>query len=606
MFSLPFIVSLRSNLIHFFLSIYQNCSGFNFLEGFIPQSKKYKALFRVVVLTLIIILGNTTQKPLFASDEPPLFVLSINGGGIRGLIPAAYLESLEDKLEEKLGARVHLAECMDVVAGTSTGGLIGIGLNIPNKQGTSPRYDAKYIANFYKENGPDLFPSEEGYFYRTYRNFRSGFHPKYNRKNLDNLVEKLTGKDSPLLSESFSSLIIPTYNANIGKLVLLENSSEMFTMKDAALATSAAPYYFAAYEKSKGYFFLDGGLVANNPVLNIFTNEKILSSLGKKQTIYILSLGTGIKQEAVEYPQFQELGGIGLYWYFPEFLNLIMQGTSRNTHEILEKLHGSFNVKYIPIDPTVANDKFDDATPGNLQTLTTYGQEQFKSKLSDTVNKEFIEEIVKACQGDKLLSKRIERHKTKIIFNVLDLSFIPLSGKDLSFLNQYQNIKKLSLANTIRKSKDALLLLSNLSSLKNFPCLEVFDFSQNNLGADLDENNGKEFWAGMAFANNLKILLLHSNNIADPHLETGGNFLTKSKLNFLDLSNNLISNDGLNFLVKNMPPELVLLSLVNRKEQKIIPLSGISHIECLSVKEVNNPVKLKKKLSEKPYKFVLY
>ncbi|KAK9067072.1 hypothetical protein SSX86_014396 [Deinandra increscens subsp. villosa] len=84
-------------------------------------------------------------------------ILSIDGGGIRGIIPGVILEYLESELQALDGESARLADYFDVVAGTSTGGLIATMITAPNEN-KRPLYAAKDIVSFYLENGPKIFP----------------------------------------------------------------------------------------------------------------------------------------------------------------------------------------------------------------------------------------------------------------------------------------------------------------------------------------------------------------------------------------------------------------------------------------------------------------
>lgn len=215
--------------------------------------------------------ASSSEEEDDSKEGGPLFVLSLDGGGIRGVTPAAYLEKLEDNLQKETGSRVRLAECFDIIAGTSTGGLIALGLNISGKTNTSPRYDARFIKDFYINNGPIIFPKENRWYYLYSRNVRSVVTPKYDRKNLDDKVDGLMGKKR--LEDAFSGLLIPAYRANSGALCIFdEKKNPEVLMRDAGLATSAAPYYFASHEpvEEAGAIYLDGGLICNNPALHEF------------------------------------------------------------------------------------------------------------------------------------------------------------------------------------------------------------------------------------------------------------------------------------------------------------------------------------------------
>lgn len=528
----------------------------------------------------------------------PLLAISIDGGGIRGVLPATFLRYVEDELEKRLNSRVNLAECVDIFAGTSTGGLITVGLNAPNKEGTSPHYDARTIADFYIEKGDELFP-HGGYFYRTYQNVWSSFTSKYDRGVLERLLdEKFSSLKRPL-NESFSSLLIPAYNGNIGKLIFFTEKDKDYTLQDAGLATSAAPYYFSAY-KTKGTVFLDGGVIANNPALNIFSNTEVIEALKNGRPVYLLSLGTGRQQGSKNYDNLETLGGLGLIRNIENFLSLIMQGTSQNTNEILGSLnhHLPGNFHCISVNPDIADDSMDNAKESNLSSLRDSAQESFKSYLKEPDFEKFLTAVCNFSEKGGLLEKRLKRHKEKDVVSFLDLSRIPspyLSDKT------FENVTKLTLSDTVRGAESATKLLESMKD--KFPNLEVFDFSRNQLGYGLLNS---QFANNMIISKGLKILLLHSNQIKDEHKEKMSQTLKTLNLNFLDLSHNFFSADGVNYLLKRLSSEMpFLLNVVNEGENRIKRKSILIQDEQIILSKASTRENLKEILSQNPDKKIV-
>lgn len=186
-------------------------------------------------------------------------VLSIDGGGIKGLFSAQVLSEIE---------RVNgsLVEHFDLLCGTSTGGLIALAL----ASGKS----ASEIRDFYREWGPKIFPGRN----LIYRFLRKRGILISNSKNIDtnlrSAVAEIIGQKR--MRESNSYLCIPTLNLinsapyvyKTDHDIALDRDSNVL-MSDVALATSAAPFYFpvAGAEHIPGAAFVDGGLWANNPTL---------------------------------------------------------------------------------------------------------------------------------------------------------------------------------------------------------------------------------------------------------------------------------------------------------------------------------------------------
>lgn len=218
----------------------------------------------------------------FSSGRKVVRILTIDGGGVRGIIPATLLEGIEERLEANSGEKVSLAQYFDIMSGTSTGGIIVLGLNA----GMS----AEDLAQLYFKNGETIFP--------TAGMFNKGLTgPKYDAAPLETLLEEKLG--NKWLKDALSHVIIPADDLG-QKLGYLFDSHEAkmkshnFKMKDVARATSAAPTYFeaATIQDEKGYshIYLDGGLYANDPTFEaIQAAEKNFPGCD----LFIVSLGTG-------------------------------------------------------------------------------------------------------------------------------------------------------------------------------------------------------------------------------------------------------------------------------------------------------------------------
>ena len=99
--------------------------------------------------------GSVVGEPVVPGQR--VTVLTIDGGGIRGLIPGTILAFLEARLQELDGPDVRIADYFDIVAGTSTGGLVTAMLTAPDKEGR-PLFAAKDINDFYLRHSPKIFP----------------------------------------------------------------------------------------------------------------------------------------------------------------------------------------------------------------------------------------------------------------------------------------------------------------------------------------------------------------------------------------------------------------------------------------------------------------
>ncbi|KAA3457471.1 patatin-like protein 3 isoform X2 [Gossypium australe] len=246
-------------------------------------------------------MGNSCGKRKMAT------VLSIDGGGIRGIIPSVLLASLESKLQELDGPNARIADYFDIVAGTSTGGLIATMLTAPNKDnGRQPLYKAKDIAKFYLENSPKIFPQDS---------INKSAGPKYDGVYLRSLINQLLGDIT--LKQTLTNLVLPTFDIKLLQPVIFStndakvNDWKNAKLADACIGTSAAPTLLPAHRfKTKGsdgkthsFDLIDGGVAANNPTLiaihvwmeSFKQNAKFndIEPMDNKRML-VLSLGTGI------------------------------------------------------------------------------------------------------------------------------------------------------------------------------------------------------------------------------------------------------------------------------------------------------------------------
>ncbi len=202
-------------------------------------------------------------------------ILSIDGGGIRGVFPATYLADIESRLSTPLAAH------FDLVVGTSTGGIIaiGLGLGVP----------ASTLAALYRERGREVFGRPANALLRFIR-------PKYGNEGLVRCLRETFGDAQ--LGASACRLCVPSFDAVSGKAKVFKTSHRPEFVTDwklpawkVAAATAAAPTYFPAFSVCEGDAKLDGGIWANNPALVGLTEAFKLGTA--PADIDLLSIGTG-------------------------------------------------------------------------------------------------------------------------------------------------------------------------------------------------------------------------------------------------------------------------------------------------------------------------
>ena len=226
-------------------------------------------------------------------------ILSIDGGGIRGIFPAAFLAGLEERYLD--GASV--SSYFDLITGTSTGGIIAIGLGAG--------LTASELNRLYVERGGEIFPPP-GAVGKRVRVVSRFFKHRYDREALLGILSESLGHRT--LAESRARLCIPSCDGKHGDLYVfktphhpdyrLDGREEMVKV---AAATSAAPTYYKPLD-SGGFTFLDGGVWANNPVMLGLT-EALSAFTVPRERVRILTIGTGDDPYTVSRWQ-KRLGGL--------------------------------------------------------------------------------------------------------------------------------------------------------------------------------------------------------------------------------------------------------------------------------------------------------
>ena len=215
----------------------------------------------------------------------PYCVLSIDGGGLKGVMPAAFLA----EVEQATGCRV--VDHFDLVVGTSTGGIIalGIGLGLPCSQ----------ILEFYKEKGPEVFGLSGGRvrtgLRRAKRWIKQLFTNKHPSESLQQALYGVFGES--VLGNSQTRLVIPAWDSIQRHPRLFKTAHHQRfeldyreSVVNIAMATAAAPTYFPAYQPDGGLELVDGGVWANNP--STVAAVEATAVLGwPSESVLLLSLG---------------------------------------------------------------------------------------------------------------------------------------------------------------------------------------------------------------------------------------------------------------------------------------------------------------------------
>lgn len=302
----------------------------------------------------------------------PIKILSIDGGGIRGVIPALILSEIEKRTGKKI------TELFDLLAGTSTGGIIAVGLNV-NDPETGAAYSAQKIAGLYELNGEKIFKK------RSFFSSVGGLAEEaFQHEGLEEVLKSYFGDAE--LKDSHSALLVTSYDIEqrkpfyfLSREARMKPDTENFLMRDIARSTSAAPTYFEPHWMpwaENGHLTLvDGGVFANNPsvlayteAINLMRLREFEKSLGEPQPIedpnpsesrsgvgsrdfsaglpeylapdrapdfFMVSLGTG--QACRPYP-YEKAKGWGMVQWVQPIIDILMQGVSESVHYQMQYL----------------------------------------------------------------------------------------------------------------------------------------------------------------------------------------------------------------------------------------------------------------------------
>jgi len=312
-------------------------------------------------------------------------ILSIDGGGIRGILPGIVLTQIEQKLQEKTGdSNLKLSDMFDFIAGTSTGGILALAYLTPNEE-NRPKLTAQEAVNIYLDRGDDIFDVSN---WQKIKSLNGLTDEKYDASELDKALEDTFGELK--LSNLLKPCIITSYDIKNSKPHFFkqhksDNDTYNFKIKDVARATSAAPTYFepAIVKNDKGTFYplIDGGVFVNNPSLVAYSEVRSMTfenieNFPSAKNMMIVSIGTGSVSKSYDFNKAKDWGAIG--WIKP-VIEIMMSGNSKTVHHHLKQIFGTLEEQdqrdYHRLEPKIitADTEMDNASHENLQKLKEDG-----------------------------------------------------------------------------------------------------------------------------------------------------------------------------------------------------------------------------------------
>ena len=352
------------------------------------------------------------SKSDFEDGEFNKYILSLDGGGIRGALQLKVLQGIEDELGEKI------VKIFDLVGGTSIGGIHALGI--------TSGMDLNEIEKMYMKNSNDFFKSN-GLFNKTFKkssfigkNFNGLFSPMYDNSYMINYLSKKIGVNRTI-GQSIKPTFVSIFDTEQFKSSILESWDEddkNILVSDAGAATSSAPTYFGAQKihlnqdgkitGSVGNYIsaVDGGVGVNNPItLSIAESVKLW---GHEDSLnpFILSIGTGKSIKPIFYKKAKNMGLLDWSKYFPD---LFMEAQSTQAEYNAQILLGNYRYARFQKNLSGKDVIMDNTSQNNVKKLFIHGQSIVKSSyFSEVMNKKF-SKFYKDEKKKKLYTKNKKR-----------------------------------------------------------------------------------------------------------------------------------------------------------------------------------------------------
>ncbi|MBI3244633.1 MAG: patatin-like phospholipase family protein [Chloroflexi bacterium] len=309
-------------------------------------------------------------------------ILSIDGGGMRGVIPAVLLA----ELEKRTGKRV--AELFHLIAGTSTGGILALGLAKPGADKQKSQFAARELLGIYETDGPVIFHRSALY---AVRSVDGVLDQKYPSDGIDKTLVKYFGEAR--LSEALTEVLITSYETEKRDPFFFKRHKAKldpnmdFPMRLAARATSAAPSYFEPVKvqmPNASYSFVDGGVVANNPAMCAYVEARKIFPTAKH--FILVSLGTGDMVKPILYDKAKDWGLAE--WVQPLF-NILLDGDAvdyqlRQLMPIIRDEPRHYYRFQTRPDPNI--EPIDDTSPDYINLLKSLTEELIRANTNNIDN----------------------------------------------------------------------------------------------------------------------------------------------------------------------------------------------------------------------------
>jgi len=347
-------------------------------------------------------------------------ILSLDGGGMRGIIPATVLAYVENQLIKKTGnPNTRLADFFDMIVGTSTGAILGSFYLLPYSNGivvdtnTNPssRYPASKALEFYTLEGHRIFNDSKK---NSWFGFRQIFNAvRFSPDNIEAIFQREFGDMK--LHQLVKPCIITTYDIH-NQRAFFFNSREAadkpreFYLRDVVRSTSAAPTYFPPaiirnIKTGQRMVNIDGGVFANNPAMCAYSEARTTvfeqTAYPSAKDMLIMSIGTGGGN--IEFPKdVFTSGNWGAINWAKSVPDIMMDGGSNTVDyhlkRIFSTLEGENKKNYLRIDVPLDKRKYKsdmaDASEENVKALKKAGNEALNSALVPSTERHNLDEFI--------------------------------------------------------------------------------------------------------------------------------------------------------------------------------------------------------------------
>jgi predicted acylesterase/phospholipase RssA len=312
-----------------------------------------------------------------SARRPPLRILAIDGGGIRGILPAMVLSDLERRTNRPI------IDLFDLIVGTSTGGLVALALSCPDGEG-KPRHSAKDIIKLYEIEGKRVFSRSVWHKIRSVGALAEG---KYPSAGIEGVLQDYFGECR--LKDALADVVVPAYEIERRIPFFFKTANARsksyydYPMKMVIRAATAAPTYFEPMQVQMDgpndyYALVDGALFAYNPGMCAYVEA--LHRYPGHDSVIMVSLGTGKLTRRLPYDEVKDWGAAR--WAQPAFALMcdgICDVVDHQLQQLLPETEDGRQYYRFQARLDVGNDDMDDASNTNIRVLKLLAEDMLQA-----------------------------------------------------------------------------------------------------------------------------------------------------------------------------------------------------------------------------------